>query len=187
MLLHNIAGALPRLTTMRAMNFVVKAALAAGACALLASCGFHLRGEAKLPFDTLYVQAAPTSLFAVQLRRAVTAGSGTRIVDKPGGAEAVLQILNELREKQILSLTTGGRVSEYQIRYRVSFRLTDSKGAKIYIPQSEIVLRREFTFNDNEALAKESEEALLYRDMQNDAVQQLMRRLQTVNPEAKPS
>lgn len=147
------------------------------AAVLLSACGFQLRGTATLPFSTLYVQAAPTSQFATQLRRAVRTGSGTRIAERPEQAEVILQIMNELQEKQILSLTGGGRVSEFQLRYRVSFRLTDSKNRE-HIPASEIVLRRDYSYSDNQALATESEEALLYRDMRNDAVSQLVRRLQ---------
>lgn len=147
-------------------------------CAALAACGFKLRGAAELPFDSVYVQAAPTSQFATQLKRAVAAGSRARVAETPTEAQVVLQILAELREKQILSLSGGGRVREFQLRYRVSYRLTDNKNASVYIPQSEIVLHRDFSFNDNEALAKEAEEALLFKDMQTDAVQQLVRRLQ---------
>jgi LPS-assembly lipoprotein len=144
---------------------------------LVTACGFQLRGTAALPFSSLYVQAAPASQLATQLRRAVRAGSGTRIADTPEQAEVILQIMNELQEKQILSLSGGGRVSEYELRYRVSFRLTDGKNRE-YIPASEIVLRRDYSFSDTQALSKESEEALLFRDMRNDAVQQLVRRLQ---------
>lgn len=148
------------------------------AALLLTSCGFHFRGQATLPFDSLYVQAPPSSQLATQLRRTFAAGSGVRIADQPGDAQVLLQIMNELREKEIVALSGGGRVREYQLRYRVSYRLTDNKSVNVYIAPSELVLRREFSFNDTEALAKESEEALLYRDMQSDAVQQLMRRLQ---------
>jgi LPS-assembly lipoprotein len=144
---------------------------------LLAACGFQLRGTAALPFSSLYVQAAPTSVFATQFKRAVVAGSDTRIAERADEAQVILQILGELQEKQILSLSGGGRVSEFQLRYRVSFRLTDSKNRE-HIPASEIVLRRDYAYSDNQALASESEEALLYRDMRNDAVSQLMRRLQ---------
>jgi LPS-assembly lipoprotein len=144
---------------------------------LLAACGFQLRGTATLPFNSLYVQAAPTSLLATQLKRTVLVGTGTRITERPEQAEVILHILNELQEKQILSLSGGGRVSEFQLRYRVSFRLTDTKNRE-HIPASEIVLRRDYSFADNQALSKESEEALLYRDMRDDAVSQLVRRLQ---------
>ena len=144
---------------------------------LVAACGFQLRGTATLPFSTLYVQAAPTSQFATELRRAVTSGSTTRIAERPEQAEVILQVMSEAQEKQILSLTGGGRVSEFQLRYIVSFRLTDSKNRE-HIPASEIVLRRAYAFNDSQVLSKESEEALLYRDMRGDAVRQLVRRLQ---------
>lgn len=145
---------------------------------LVAACDFQLRGYAELPFNTIYVQAAATSQFATQVRRAVQAGGSTRLTDAPEQAEVLLQILNEAQEKQILSLTGGGRVSEYQLRYRVLFRLTDGKNRE-HIPASEIVLRRDYSFSDDQALAKESEEAQLYRDMRSDAVRQLVRRLQS--------
>jgi len=157
---------------------LLPSALCLAATALLvAACGFQLRGTATLPFSSIYVQAPPTSLFATQLKRAVVAGGGTRITERPDQAQVILQILNEVPEKQILSLSGGGRVSEFQLRYRVSFRLTDSKNRE-HIPASEILLRRDYTYNDSQILAAESEEALLYRDMRNDAVSQLLRRLQ---------
>jgi len=152
--------------------------LALTAALVLSACGFQLRGTAPLPFTTLYVQAPPTSQFAVQVKRAVLAGSGTRITDRPEQAEAILQILNELQEKQILSLSGAGRVSEFKLRYRVSFRLTDAKNHE-HIPATEIVLVRDFTYNNDQALSKEAEETLLYRDMRSDAVQQMVRRLQS--------
>jgi LPS-assembly lipoprotein len=150
--------------------------LAAAALALT-GCGFQLRGSASLPFDSMYVQAPATSPFALQLKRAVRAGSATRVVERAGEGQVVLQILGEQQEKEILSLGGGGRVREFQLRYRVLFRLTDASNRE-HIPASEIVLRRDYSFNDEQALSKESEEALLYRDMQGDAVQQLVRRLQ---------
>lgn len=146
---------------------------------LLGGCGFQLRNAANLPFDTLYLQAPATSQFGTQLRRLVSAGSNTRIVDTAKGADATLVLVNELREKNILSLSGGGRVREYQLRYRMSYRLLDKNSVEIF-PLSEISLVRDFSFNDNEALSKEAEEALLFRDMQSDAVQQLLRRLQVV-------
>lgn len=159
--------------------------LAALLCTLiLAGCGFQLRGAATLPFDTLYVQAPVGSQFGTQLRRLVTAGSNTRVVETAQGADATLVLVNELREKNILSLSGGGRVREYQLRYRMSYRLLDRNAAEI-LPTSEIALVRDFSFNDNETLSKEAEEAQLFRDMQSDAAQQLLRRLQVAKLEPK--
>ena len=154
-------------------------ALSALLCAALAGCGFHLRGAVNLPFETLYVDAPKASLFANQLRRMIGTGSQTRIADSQAAADATLQLMSELREKEILSLSAGGRVRELQLRYRVQYRVYDRNKLEI-APPTEIVLRRDYSFNDQEQISKESEEALLYRDMQTDAVQQLLRRLQAI-------
>ena len=60
----------------------------------------------------------------------------------------------------------------------LTFRVVDSKGHE-WVPQGHIVARRDISFNDDLVLSKESEEALLWRDIQNDLVQQLLRRLST--------
>ena len=146
------------------------------AAVALAGCGFQLRGSAQLPFSTLYLQAASTSALAHEIRRSLRT-SNARLVDSPAKAQATLIIMSEIREKQILSLGGQGRVREYQLRYRVGYQVTDGKATTLIAP-SEILLKRDISFNDSEVLAKESEEALLYRDMQSDAVNQLMRRLQ---------
>lgn len=158
--------------------------LAVTALLALGACGFQLRGSAPLPFDTLHVQAPPTSLFATQLRRAVQSGSSTRVTDSPKEAAVTLQVLAEQREKSILSLSGGGRVREFQLLYRVTYRLQDRDMNELAAP-TQIVLRRDFSFNDQEVLSKEAEEALLYRDMQTDAVQQLVRRLQATRLAAR--
>jgi len=141
----------------------------------VAGCGFHLRGTADLPFETIYVPNA-TAGVALDLKRNLQVGTRTRVVDDPRQAQAILQFTEESREKEILSLTGGGRVREFQLRYRVGFRVHDGKGGE-FVPQSTIQLTRDVTYSDTAVLAKESEEQLLYRDMQSDMVQQIMRRL----------
>lgn len=173
---------------MHAMRFTphaLRSTLAATLILLLASCGFQLRGVASLPFDTVYIQAGASSLFANQLRRVITNSSQTRVVNTPKEAQATLQLLTEAREKEILSLSSGGRVREYQLRYRVAYRVVD-RDRRETIARTEIALKRDFSFNDTDTLSKESEEALLFRDMQTDAVNQMMRQLQAAaRPAAK--
>jgi len=142
---------------------------------VLAGCGFRLRGTADVPFQTLYVPNADSGI-ALDLKRNVQAGTQAKVVDDPQKAEAVLAFSNENREKNILSLTGTGRVREFQLKYSVGFRVHDGKGGE-YIPQTTIALTRDITFSDTEVLAKEAEEQLLFRDMQSDMVQQIMRRL----------
>ena len=145
---------------------------------VVAGCGFHPRGSVHLPFTSLYVQVAPNTPLGQELRRALRA-SEVRLEETRDKAAAALIILSELREREILSLGGTGRVREYQLRYRLAYQITDAKAATI-TPPTEILLKRDISFNDNEAIAKESEEAMLYRDMQSDAVQQLLRRLQAI-------
>jgi LPS-assembly lipoprotein len=148
--------------------------------AVLAGCGFKLRGTAEVPFETLYLPGA-TGGIALDLKRNIQAGTKAKVVDDPAKADAVMQFTEESRTKEVLSLTGAGRVREFQLRYRVGFRVHDGKGNE-YVPQSTIQLTRDVTFNDTEILAKEQEEQLLFRDMQSDMVQQILRRLAAAKP-----
>ena len=148
--------------------------LAIVALAVLAGCGFHLRGAAELPFETVYLPA--TGGIGLDLRRNIRAGTRTVVVDDPQQAQAILEFLQEVRSKEILSLSGGGRVREFRLFYRVVFRVHDGKGGE-YLPASTLLLARDFTFNDAEILAKETEEQLLYREMQADMVRQILHRL----------
>lgn len=153
----------------------MKAILPLALALSLAACGFHLRGQQTLPFASLYVPAG--SPLSVELKRNLSAAAkDTRLVADPKEAQAVLGFTSETREKVILSFDSAGRVREYQLRYTVGFRLTDAKG-QVYVPTSEIRLTRDISFSDAQVLAKEAEEAQLYRDMQSDMVQQLLRRI----------
>ena len=160
------------------------AVVAAMLCLTLGACGFQLRGQATLPFDTLYI--ASKGPMAVELKRNIVAGTNTRLVDDEKQAQAILTVQADAREKSILSLDSGGRVREYQLRYRYRFRVTDAKGLE-FVPSNEILLTRDISFNDSQVLAKESEEGLLYRDMQADMVQQILRRLSAAKAPTPPA
>ena len=128
-----------------------------------------------MPFDTLYIPNAKGGI-ALELKRNIEAGTNVKVLDDPKAAEAILELSGEAREKIILSLTGTGRVREFRLRYRVNYRVHDGKGNE-YVPMSIVQLSRDVTYNDAEILAKEAEEQLLFRDMQSDMVQQVMRRL----------
>lgn len=153
----------------------MRRALVAALLLTLAACGFQLRGSARLPFETIYLPST-TSGIALDLKRTIQAGTSTRVVDSPKDAQAVLEFTEETREKEILSLTGAGRVREFRLHYRVRYRVHDGKGRQ-YIPPTTLAQLRDITFGDSVVLAKESEEQLLYRDMQNDVVAQIMRQL----------
>ena len=148
------------------------------AMAMPTGCGFQLRGTAELPFKTISVPAETP--LAVDLQRNITSGTNAKIVPASENPQAVLALLSEGRERLILSLNAQGQVTEYELRYLVSFRVYSPKGAD-FIPANQIVLRRPITFND-QVLAKEEEAELIYREMRQDMVQLIMRRLAAAKP-----
>lgn len=156
---------------------------AALALALLAGCGFHLRGEAHYAFNTLFLNSPATQPMTAELRRALEATGSTKVMATPDQAQVILDITAVENSKQILSLSAGGRVSEFLLSKRILFRVRDGEGND-WLPTAELVVRRTYTYSDTEALAKETQEQRLWRDMQDDAVQQIVRRLEAAKKPA---
>ncbi|MEP7182072.1 MAG: LPS assembly lipoprotein LptE, partial [Betaproteobacteria bacterium] len=146
----------------------------------VAGCGFHLRGDASYPFKSVFVSTAPAAPIAVEVKRALV---GTTVADSATAAEAILDIAPVVDDKSVLSLSGGGRVSEFLLIKRVSFRLHDAEG-RDWLPAAEIVVRRTYAYSESQILARELQEAQLLREMQSDAVQQLVRRLQAAKKPA---
>lgn len=164
-----------RRAALRALAVIVPGA----APGLLAGCGFQLRRSAALPFKTLYTGFAPSSAIGAEFRRLVRVAQDTRLVDDPRQAEARLEVLEETREKEVVGFSSTGRPREYQLRLRFTFRVVDRDGAVLLAPTA-IVLRRDITASDIDVVAKQQEEELLYKEMQSDLVQQLLRRLAAI-------
>ena len=153
------------------------------AASFAAACGFHLRGDVTYSFPTIYVTAPTAQPIVTELKRFLEASSSTKLVDSAKDATVTLEIASVVDDKGVLSLSSGGRVREYALSKRVSFNLRDKEG-RDWIPAAEIVIRRSYTFNESEVLARESEETRALKEMQSDAVQQIMRRLQAARKPA---
>ena len=154
--------------------------LIAAVTLLLAACGFQLRGAYTLPYESLHIALPDASVIGAGLKRQIRAGCGTRLVEKEE-AQAILLQVTELRERQILSLSASGRVREVRLRFRYAFRVVDPKGRDL-VQTTGIEITRDLTYDDSAVLAKEQEEQVLWRDMENDLVQQILRRLSTIKP-----
>jgi LPS-assembly lipoprotein len=146
----------------------------------LSGCGFKLRASQDFAFSSLAVMPHPGGPLAVELRRSF--GNPVHVLTADAAltqAQVVIDILQELREKTVVGVNSSGQVREFQLRIRLKFKVRTPLGKEL-VPESEIVQQRDISFNESAALAKEAEEVLLYRDMQTDIVQQLMRRLAAV-------
>lgn len=151
----------------------------------LTACGFKLRGQTvSLPFKSLYVLApdGPGQIFGVHLERAIRTTPTTKVVMEPDSADAMIEIISAISEKGILSLSGGGRVRDFNVVYRVHYRVVNQQRTEI-IPPTEVSLARILPFLDEQIVAKDAEERLLIRDMQADAIQQILWRLSTYKPD----
>ena len=146
--------------------------------ALLSACGFQLRGQQDYAFKRLAITGA-TPPVAARVTRMVQGGSDTVIVTSPANADAILSV-SEGRGSAVLTLNSLGVVEEYALNYSLNYTLRGADGA-LLIPPSSIALNRAMTYSDQFSQAKAAESEILYADMQNDAVDQLMRRLAVVH------
>jgi LPS-assembly lipoprotein len=146
----------------------------------LGGCGFHLRSRQPLVFETIAVTPPNTGAIAIAMARLL--GDAVRPLAPAAGSEGpqvVLEILQETRERTVVGVNASGQIRELLLVQRVKFRLRTAAGVELIGP-TDIVQQRDFSYNETAALSKEAEEGLLYRDMQSDIVQQLMRRLAAV-------
>ena len=144
--------------------------------AALASCGFRLRGTQRLPFDSVFVAAPHTSAIKPELEGAIRSGTSTAVLDDRAKAKAVIEIVGEVRERDVLSVNAQGRAREFRLRLRVVFRVHDGKGRE-YLAQMPVTTTRDLAVLEEQLLAREYEAEQLYQDMLYDLAQQILRRM----------
>lgn len=155
-------------------------ALSGAAALALSACGFELRRAPQLHFQRIQLAGfAPKSPLAAELRGGLEAIEGTTVVDSAAQAQVVFDALADARDRSVVASTATGLVREVQLRARLQFRLRTPAGKELIAP-TEIVQVRELSFNEGVALAKQYEEAALFRNMQSDIVAQVIRRLAAV-------
>jgi LPS-assembly lipoprotein len=71
-----------------------------------------------------------------------------------------------------------------ELRLTGRFKLVDRHG-RVWIEDAEIHQKRDMSYSESLALAKDEEEAALYRNMYADMAQQLLRRLAAAHPPAE--
>ena len=148
----------------------------------LSAGGFKLRQAPEFAFSTLYLAAGESSPLGHELRRNLESTGKVKVLrdgKSMNDADVILDLQQEQRERVVVGLNASGQVRELQLRLRVRFRLRTPEGNEP-IPSVELLQTRDISYNETQALAKEAEEALLYRNMQSDIVQQMLRRLAAV-------
>lgn len=152
--------------------------LAGGSAAVLAGCGFRLRQAPQFAFSTIHLGTATNSPVGLGLRRQLEGAKQVRVT---GVAEAqvLLDVIQEQRERVVVGLNANGEVREVQIRSRFKFRVRSHDEQEL-VPETELLREMDVSYAEAQALAKDAEIDMLFRSMEQDAVQQVMRRLAMV-------
>jgi LPS-assembly lipoprotein len=144
----------------------------------LAACGFHLRGTIEVPAalkETRIVGVAQFAPLTLELKKVLT-NAGSKVLPAAAPASSTITISNELYDRRVLSVDAQGRVAEYALVYSFYFQVSDA-GGTIMVPNQKIALTRDYRFDPDNVLAKDTEEAQIRSDMISFAVRQLMRRI----------
>ncbi len=148
-------------------------------CAI-AACGFHMRGSYDLPehLSPVFLDKDSMSLLLYKEMRSTLKASGAELTDDPATAASVLEITQEQRTRDVISVDTLGRAREYRLIYRLVFTLQASGEA--VIDRSNIQLTRNLLFNPEAVLGVAEETENIYRDMIRDSTGQILLRLQAL-------
>lgn len=142
----------------------------------LSACGFELRKEPELHFRSVGLTGfSRNSALEAELRRQLLRTS-VQVLDDPSRAQVVIEAERDTREKVVVVPTSAGQVREWELRLHLDYVLRRPDG-EVLLPRTELTITREMTYTETQALAKEQEEAQLYRAMQSDAIHQVLRRL----------
>ncbi len=155
----------------------------------LAGCGFALRKPPQYAFERIALDLPPGGNVRAMLTRALQLSPRVRVIPESGdrqAADVVLEMPAEVREKVVTGMSAAGQVREVQLRLRQRLRLRTPAGLEL-LPMTELLLERELSYSETAAQAKEEEEALLYRDMRQDMLQQVLRRLAAVRSLQAPA
>ena len=163
------------------MRLNIRLLLLISLLSLTTACGFQLRGLSAVSFDSIYLQGATLSI-SKGLRDNLNANH-IKILSSAEGADVLLELLSEANDKRILSLSGGGVVREYELFYRVHYRIRGSHDALWSAPQT-IESRRDYSYTDAALLAKQEEETRLYENMRSDVLNNLLRKISRYKPDS---
>ncbi|MDH3713830.1 MAG: LPS assembly lipoprotein LptE [Gammaproteobacteria bacterium] len=144
-----------------------------------AGCGFHLRGQydtLEALADTYYVEGDPRSQIVIGLKRSLRS-SETQIVAHKDEATAIVRVFDESTGRRVLSVDSGGDVTEYEVYYAVSFQL--AYPGEDAMPAQTFRLTRDYVFDREGVLGSGEEEQTLRSEMRRDLVRLIMQRLQS--------
>jgi len=159
------------------MNFIQKKLIALLMLLIISSCGFHMRGMTEISFKTISLEGKELS-FTKNLKKVLNSNK-VAIVSSTENPELRIELLSEESEKRILSLSGQGLVREFEIFYRVRYRVK-TIDSEIWSQENIIESRKDFTYSDSNLIGKEEEERQLNEAMRNEAITNLFNQIQLI-------
>ena len=159
------------------MNFIQKKLIALLMLLIISSCGFHMRGMTEISFKTISLEGKELS-FTKNLKKVLNSNK-VAIVSSTENPELRIELLSEESEKRILSLSGQGLVREFEIFYRVRYRVK-TIDSEIWSQDNIIETRKDFTYSDSNLIGKEEEERQLNEAMRNEAITNLFNQIQLI-------
>jgi len=147
---------------------------------LLSGCGFHLRGAVELPemMQKTYISGGGGSDLYYAVENALL-NAGAKVVGSASSATALLTLHSQRFDRRVVSVDTQGRAAEYELLLQVVFSLKERSG-RVIADNETVRVIRDFTFDPDNVLAKDDEEAALRREMSRYAVAQMIRRVEAL-------
>ena len=138
---------------------------------LNSACGYHMRKAIVLPeeMQSMYVQGASGPLRS-EIKRVVKSSSG-KLTTSAEDAGMIINILEEDMRRNVLSLSSTGKATEFELYYSLAFELVDADG-KIVLPRQVIEISRDY-FDDQSGdtiLGKANEEVVIRKEIYKSAV-----------------
>ena len=163
------------------MKRVVSNSVVAFLLMLIMGCGFHLRGAADLSDNLKVMHIEGVNLqrdIGLYLKRGLVS-NGIIVVEQAQADSAVLKIIENKFDRRVLSVGSNAKVSEYELYALIRFSVMDAQGKTLAEGQS-VEAQRDYQFDEGEVLGRESEEALLRDQFNQELVQIILRRLSAI-------
>jgi len=159
------------------MNFIQKKLIAILLLIVITSCGFHFRGMTEISYKTISLEGKELSL-TKNLKKILNTNK-VAIVSSTENPELRVEFLSEESEKRILSLSGQGLVREFEIFYRVRYRIKASD-SEIWSQENIMETRKDFTYSDSNLIGKEEEERQLNEAMRIEAITSIFNQIQVI-------
>ena len=131
-------------------------------------------------------QAIAGSGLAERLRRELETRYRLQLVSRIAEAEVVCRVLQINQQRLVVGFSGSGRPREIELRTAVTFRVEDPLGRSL-IATDTIELRRAISVSESEVLSSDDAEKFQINAMEEDILQQILRRLAAISTYADPA